>query len=184
MANTTISDGAQLLFADHSGDFSSGAPNTAANSLIIGTPVDVQMDPVSLAASGGGHQSAKTVSLGALRSTLYELGACIEFAVAPTDGSVDFYWGKSRSGTAGTGNPGELTGADGGYTETDELLDQLRFIGSMKADDTLAKKTDVGVVKPTQEYGILVIINNCNQAFAATMDEFHVTLTPIITGAS
>ena len=93
----------QLLYADHATDFGS-APATAANSLIIGTPTDVQMDLTGVAATGGARESAKA-DLGAIRDVQYYIDACLEFESAPTDGgTVDFYWGSSPSGTAGTGN--------------------------------------------------------------------------------
>ncbi len=60
------------------------APATAANSLIIGTPTDVQMDLTGVAATGGARESAKA-DLGAIRDVEYYVDACLQFESAPTD---------------------------------------------------------------------------------------------------
>jgi len=173
--------GTQLLVADHATDFGA-APTTAANSLIIGTPTDIQIDMTSLAASGGGRQSAKSASLGSTEHTpAYRVDACIEFALAPTDGDVvDFYWAPSPSATAGTGNGGGVTGSDSAYTDTAGTLGQLQYIGSLVCQNTTTNIGYVGNIVPVQEYGTLVVINNADQAFAGAgaMDETHITLTP------
>ncbi len=183
MAGETVLkiQGPQLLFADHAADFGAG-PTTPANSLIIGTTTDVQIDCTSLAASGGGRESAKTASLGATeRTPMYRVDACIEFAVAPSDGdTVDFYWAGSPSATAGTGNGGGVTGTNSGYSHTSGTLGQLTYIGSLVCRANTICIGEVGFLQPVHEYGTLVIINNADQAFAGAgaMDETHVTFTP------
>ena len=180
MADSKIQYGTQLLFADHATDFGA-APATAANSLVVGTPVDVQMDLTSLAASGGGHQSAKTADLGVSRDHLFRVDACIEFAVAPTDGNtVDFYWASSPSATAGTGNPTDITGTDAAYVDTSGLLSQLTYIGSLSCSADTVVIGEVGIFTPFHRYGSLVVINNAAQAFGAAMDETHISVMPII----
>lgn len=171
----------QLLFADHAADFGA-APATAANSLIIGTPTDVQIDLTGVAASGGARASTKTGDLGATRDPLYMVDACIEFAVAPTDGdTVDFYWAGSPSATAGTGNPAALTGSDAAFTDTSGLLGQMQYIGSLSCRNNVLNIGHVGFLVPHHRYGILVVVNNADQALAGagSMDETHITLTPI-----
>jgi len=183
MADVKISDGTQLLFADHATDFSSGAPGTAANSVITGTPTDVQMDLTSLAASGGAREAAKTATLGALRDTLYQVDACIEFTSAPTaGGTVDFYWAGSRSGTAGTGNPGNLTGADASYTDSSEELAQMDYIGSLSCSNDAVNIGMVGTFMAKHAYGVLVVVNNADANFNTDAAETHVAATPIVTG--
>jgi hypothetical protein len=173
----------QLLFADHATDFGA-APTTAANSLILGTPTDVQIDLTGLSASGGGRQSDKTGDLGATRPPLYKVDACIEFESAPTTGNtVDFYWGGSPSGTAGTGNPAALTGSDAAFTKTVGLLGELKYIGSLICRANVICIGHVGYLVPEHRYGILVIVNNAATAFRSTataMDETHITFTPIV----
>ena len=188
MANEQyIKYGTQLLFADHATDFGA-APTTAANSLIIGTPTDVQIDMTSLAASGGGRQSAKSGDLGdTTRGTYFRVDACLEFAVAPSDGDfVDFYWSGSPSSTAGTGNGGGVSGSDAAYTETDGTLGELTRIGSLVCRNNVICIGYVGILVPEHRYGTLVVINNADQALAGagSMDETHITLTPIVAFAA
>ena len=98
--------GTQLLFANHDDDFGA-APATAGNSLIIGTPTDVQIDLTDVAAAAA-WQSAKTLTLahtGTAYPIDYILGACIEHVATPTAGEVvDFYWNGSPSATAAVAN--------------------------------------------------------------------------------
>lgn len=180
-----LRDGTQLLFADHAADFGA-APATAANSLIIGTPTDVQIDGTNLAAAAA-RQSAKTADLGAARAYLYFVSACLEFASAPTSGgTVDFYWAESPSATAGTGNPAGVSGADAAYTGTsgDSLADSLlvlTYIGSLILTADVINIGPVGSFTPGYRYGSLVLVNNGSTGFHATvMDETHIVMTPQI----
>ena len=174
----------QFLFADHSGDFGS-APATAANSLIIGTPTDVQLDCTGLAASGGARSSGK-IDLGATRAPLYRLDVCSEHETAAVDGeAIDWYWAGSPSATAGTGNPGVITGTDAGITDTPGNLRQLTYIGSMTLKATVVNIGVVGFLTPTQRYGCLVAVNQSTKTLRSTataMDEMHATLTPVTEG--
>ena len=175
-----IKYGTQLLFADHATDFGAG-PATGGYSLIISTPTDVQIDLTSVAASGGGRQSAKTGDLGATRAPFYRFDACIEFATAPTDGNnVDFYWAGSPSSTAATGNGGGVTGSDSAYTDTTGTLGELTYIGSLMCRNNVICIGEIGTVHLNHRYGTLVVINNADQALATAMDETHITMTPII----
>ncbi len=177
-----VKQGLQLLFADHSGDFGA-APTTAANNIISGTPTDVQFDLDGVAAAGGARAADK-VDLTTPRAPRWEVKACLEFETAPADGgTVDFYWGPSPSLTAGTGNPGSLTGADAAYTETDGKLGQLQYIGSMTLENDVINIGVVGVFSPNDRFGTLVMENNGSTALRSTataMDETHITMTEII----
>ena len=187
MANEMIRQqkGGQIVFADHVTDFSSGTPATPANSLLTsGTPTTVQIDLTSVAASGSGRQSAKTTSLwsGTQNDEVapyYRVDACVEFAIAPTDGgTVDFYWAGSPSATAGVGNPGTLSGTDATFTGTTGTLGQLQYIGSLVLDNALTNIGHVGYFQPEFQYGMLVVVNNGDQALGAAMDETHIVATP------
>lgn len=170
----------QLLFADHGTDFGA-APTTAANSLIIGSPTDIQIDLTSVAATGGARQSAKSATLGATRAPKYRVDACLEFAVAPSDGdSVAFYWAGSPSATAGTGNPGGCTGTDAAFTDTDGNLGELIGIGSLSCRNNVIAIGFVGYLIPDHLYGSLVVVNNADQALHTVMDEAHITFTPVL----
>lgn len=175
-------DGNQLLLADHSGDFGA-SPATAANSLLVGSQTDIQLDLTGVAASGGARASTKSASLGDPRVSMYRVDACLEFETAPTDGGVvDFYWAGSPSSTAGTGNPAGLSGSDAAFTDTDGNLAQMTFIGSLSVRNNVINIGHVGMLRPEHQYGILVVVNNADQALRSTataMDETHITLTPL-----
>jgi len=177
-----VKQGIQFLFADHATDFGA-APATAANSLIIGTPTDVQIDLTGVAASGGARQAAKA-DLTTPWGRAWALGACIEFEIAPTDnGVVEFYWAPSPSSTAGTGNAGGTTGADAAFTDTGGNLGEMQFIGNLHVRNNVIAIGFVGILVPIYEYGNLVVVNQADQALRSTataMDETHIVLTEII----
>ena len=176
-------DGTQFLFADHATDFGA-APATAGNSLIIGSPTDVQLDCTNLAASGGARASTKSGDLGASRATRFSVMACLEFETAPADGGVvEFYWGPSPSATAGTGNPGLTTGTDTGFTDTTGNLGQLQRIGNLLLKNTVINIGHVGIFMPTHRYGMLVMVNQGSTGMrntATAMDETHIIMTPMV----
>jgi len=176
-------DGTQLLFADHATDFGA-APATAANSLIIGTPTDVQLDLTGVAATGGARASTKSGDLGSVKAPAYSVNACLEFETAPADGgSVDFYWALSPSVAAATGNPGGVTGTDAAFTDTAGNLGQMQPVGSLSLVNNVINIGYVGTFVPRFRYGSLVVVNNGSTALRSTataMDETHIVMTPII----
>lgn len=177
-----------IIFRD-STDFSSGTPATAAYD--IGIPSServtyVDMDLTSLAASGGARESDK-FDFGATRAPYYRVDAVIEFATATVDSeTVAMYLGGSNNATAGNGNPAKLTGVDAAYTEADGLLAQLQSAGSLTLDADAAGDFmaigRVGILVPEHRYGILVVENEAADAFAASMDETYIMLTPLTWG--
>lgn len=184
MANEQVLtyNGNQLLFADHATDFGA-SPATAANSLLVGTQTDVQLDLTGVAASGGARQSTKSGDLGANRAMLYRVDACLEFETAPADnGAVHFYWCGSPSSTAGTGNAAGLTGSDAAFTDTAGNLGQLTRIGQLIVRNNVINIGEVGYLVPYHRYGILVVVNQAStnlRSTATAMDETHITMTPI-----
>ena len=185
MANEQlVKTGIQFLFADHATDFGA-APATAANSLIIGSPTDVQMDLTGLSASGGAtqRQSAKA-DLTTPWSGLWTVDACIEHETAPADGGVvEFYWGASPSATAGTGNPAGLGGSDASYAPASGLNGQLQFIGVLSLRNNVINIGHVGIFTPWYRYGMLVVVNQGSTATRSTataMDETHIVMTEVI----
>lgn len=187
MPDSYVKYGQQLLFADHATDFGA-APATAANSRIIDTPIDVQLDLTGVAASGGGRASAKSADLGATHSNIFVLDACLEFESAPADGgTVDFYWAESPSATAGTGNPAGLSGVDEAFAITNGKRDQMKHIGSLGCRAAVINIGHVGTLVADHRYGMLVVVNNTTanlRSTATAMDETHITLTEIISGAA
>jgi len=175
--------GTQLLFADHATDFGA-APATAANSLIIGSPTDVQMN-LSVVADAALWQSAKTASLADTGSSWpigWRLGACLEHTATPAAGTTcSFWWNASPSVTAGTGNSGGASGADATYTAAGDT--QLILIGTMTLRNTVINiDGNVGVLWLPDLYGSLVFRNDSGVAMVADgdADEIHITLTPLI----
>ena len=177
-----LKQGVQFLFADHATDFGA-APATAANSLIIGAPTDVQIDLTGVAASGGAREAAKA-DLTTPWAEKWAVQACLEFETAPADGGVvDFYWGASPSTTAATGNPGGLTGSDAAFTDTTGNLGQMQRIGSLLVRNNVINIGKVGIFTPWFQFGILVVVNQASTALRSTataMDETHITMTEIV----
>ncbi len=180
---TLVKHGQQLLFADHSTDFGA-APATAANTLIIGAPTDVQMN-LSIIAAAAAWESAKTASLAKVGSAWPEewvLGAVMESTATPAaGGTFDFYWNGSPNSTAGTGNSGEAAGLDQAIAITH--LEALIHIGSMIVrNNVINKDSDIGRLKLPYLYGSLIMVNNTSVAMVADedADECFAVLTPVI----
>jgi len=176
--------GTQLLFADHATDFGA-APATAANSLIIGTPTDVQMN-FSVIAAAAGWESAKTATLadtGTAWPDHWILGAAMESTATPADGGTfDFYWNASTSATAGTGNSGVASGTDAAIVVTGSNLAQLQYIGRLVVRAAVINKSsDIGRLDMPYLYGSLIIVNNTSVAMVAdgNADECFAVLTPV-----
>lgn len=137
-------------------------------------------------ANGSGRQSVK-LDLGATRAALWRVSATFEIAATPTAGAtIDLYWAPSASGTAGTDNPANVTGADAAYAGYSSNLaasvKQLLFMGSFvctaQATGTV-QAANVGAFAPPDRYGSLVVVNNSGAALHSTDTNQAVTLTPI-----
>ncbi len=122
------------------------------------------------------------------RARRFAVTARIEFAAAPTDGdTVEIYMGPSLSGTAGTANPGGLTGADAAYTGTAgstlaESLKQLDYVGSLVCtnDGTTVVLQQTWVYSPPLRYVSPVAVNSATPAFVADAVEMSITMTPLV----
>jgi hypothetical protein len=176
MANEILQkNGTPIVFADAT-DFSgtnSGYTRTA------------QLDLTSLGSTNA-RQSDK-VDLGATRAAQYAVRVGIEMDVAPTAGlAIEFYWSASASATAGTGNDGGCSGADGGYKsgEEDEWAKQLTLIGLLVLTADAATTVQVGTItrdfRPAERYGQVVVVNKGGQALEGDAVEMFVALVPIV----
>lgn len=103
-----------------------------------------------------------------------------KMAVAAANGAVLELWaGQSDSATAGTNNPGSLTGADAAFTTPAEYKLQLDFIGSF----ALSNNAGTGAQKqkfrfyPTTRYFCPVIVNLGGQALSVTAADHVLTVT-------
>lgn len=172
-----------ISFAHHSpGDFGP----TAANLLEHGTPTDVALQLASVA-NNAARQSAK-VDLGESWYEAYLFSAAFELAATPTAGNViELWWAPSPSGTAGTANPGGVSGSDAAYAGYSSNLAasvlQLQFIGDFvctaQATGTVQVQTSIGILFPTHRYGSLVVYNKSGAAFHSDDVESHVVASPL-----
>ena len=146
-----------------------------------------QIDLTSLA-SGAARQGAKA-DLGATRARRFAVVTRLEYAVAPTAADLASIWlGESHSGTAGTLNPGNLTGADAAYTGYSggtlaDSIKQLRFAGAMILENvatTTVQYQSVGIVEDLQRYVSPVLYNEADQALFSDAVEMLIALIPLI----
>jgi hypothetical protein len=112
---------------------------------------------------------------------LIEIRFETQVAVAATAGNeVELWLGESDSATAGTANPGNLTGADGALSNPDELKVQLLFVGSLVLSN--ARGTNVQAqrfrYKPVCAYCMPVVVNKSGQALGSTGTNSKVVMTP------
>lgn len=137
-------------------------------------------------ANGSGRQSVK-LDLGATRAAQYRVKAAFEIAATPTAGAtIDLYWAPSTSGTAGTDNPANVTGADAAYagysSNLTASIKQLVYIGSFvcttQATSTV-QAAIVGSFNPQLRYGSLVVVNNSGAALHSSATNMNVTIIPV-----
>lgn len=100
---------------------------------------------------------------------------------AATNGLVVELWiGESDSATAGTNNPGNLTGADAGLSNPDELKYQLNIAGALALSN--ARTTSVQKQRftyfPTCPYIVPLIVNKSGQALSGTAGNHKLVMTP------
>lgn len=100
---------------------------------------------------------------------------------AATQGkNINVYIGDSDNSTAGTNNPGNLSGADATVTSGSELLGQLNYVGGLSLSN--ARGTNVQKARmiyfPTCAYIIPVIHNDSGQTLSATAGDHQLVITP------
>lgn len=103
-----------------------------------------------------------------------------KLGVAPTDGNeMRLFLGFSGNSTAGTDNPGGLTGADAVVADSDQLP-QLVFAGSVIVASSLGTgvQRQVLEVEPKKEYVIPVIQNSTGQTTSNVDSETKVVIQP------
>lgn len=143
----------------------------------------ITMTSVSNAAA---RQSDK-LDFGATRAARYLVRAAVELAATPTAGNtIDLYLAPSSSATAGTDNPGNVTGADAAYTGYSSNLaasvKQLQYIGSLivTAQATATVQNGVvGICTVPQRYGSLVVDNESGAAFHSSATNVKFEFIPL-----
>lgn len=98
-------------------------------------------------------------------------------AVDSVEGEV--YLGFSSSSTAGTDNPGGLTGADAAVADSDQLA-QLIYVGSLIGASSLSTGVQRQVFEavPKKEYVIPVFRNTLGQSTTNVDSETIITIRP------
>ena len=136
-------------------------------------------------ASGSGRAGDKSATGDILDATkglaaLLEVWVTTKVQAAPTAGNtVDLYLSFSDSATAGTDNPGNLSGADAALGNVD-LLPQMVFVGSVVMSNSAGTGAQQQrfLVQPQDQYVIPVLVNNSGQALSATGTDTAVWITP------
>lgn len=93
---------------------------------------------------------------------------------------IEVWIGESTSATAGTDNPGNLTGADAALSNPDELKLQCYFAGSLvlsNARTTSVQKQRM-IYRPTCPYIIPLIVNKSGQTLSGTAGNHKLVITP------
>ena len=175
MANEILTkDGTPIVWADTT-DF--------GDSPIART---VQIDLTSIATTAA-RQGVK-VDLGATRAVRYDGTLRIEFDIAPASGKVvSLWWAPSPHATAGTANPGGVSGTDAAYTGTagDSLADsitQLQLVCILVAtsDAATVVQQQTETFFPKCRYGSPVVWNETDQAFEGDAVEMSIIFMPVI----
>lgn len=159
----------------------------ATDFSVTGVTRTDQLDLTSLA-NGAARQGAKA-DLGATPAPQYALEARFELDVAPVSGAViEIYLAWSRSATAGSLNPGGVSGSDSAYTGTSgdtlaDSVDQLDgpypFILTSDAAPT-PQLQHLEPIEPLQRYVTPVVKNEAGQAFEGDAIEMYIALTPVL----
>ncbi len=167
--------------------FANSTYNPADTNFDLHSSITDDIDMASLAADGA-RQSVKA-DLGMPHAAAYSVDMAVNFATDAQNGTVNLYWSESNSATAAAGNMGACTGADGAYTgySTLTLAESLRhllIIGAFQPG--VNNQADgpqvghVGIFRPVQQWGCLVVHNTTDDAFDTDSVEIAVRFTPII----
>lgn len=132
--------------------------------------------------STNGRQGVKG-DLGANWARTYSVLFTSSVGSAATNGTViELYAGRSNSATAGTNNPGGLSGTDATFNTTPaEYKLQLDYIGSL----VLSNNAGTGIQKqwftfyPRSRYIIPVIVNSSGQTLGSTAGDHTIVFLPI-----
>jgi hypothetical protein len=100
---------------------------------------------------------------------------------AATNGlELELFIGESDHVTAGTDNPGNLTGADAALSNPDELKAQLNYAGSLVFSN--ARGTNVQKQRlryfPICPYIIPLVVNKTGQTLSGTAGDHKIVVTP------
>lgn len=135
--------------------------------------------------NGNGRQSAKA-DLGANWARKYAVLFTSSVGSAATAGNeIELWWAPSTSATAGTDNPGALSGTDATFNSTpDEYKQQFVFVGSLVLSNGAgtAVQKQYFPLRPIARYGMFVVVNKSGQTLGSTASDHEVRLTPVPEG--
>lgn len=160
------------------------------STLVAGTPITwassggTETLTLTSLANNAGREGDKSATLVDGTSGMPEvLDVMLESAVgsAATDGlEIELFFGESSSATAGTDNPGNMTGADAGLSNPDELKRQCNFAGSLVLSN--ARGTNVQKqrfrYKPLMPHIVPLVVNKSGQTLSGTAGNHLITVTP------
>lgn len=134
-------------------------------------------------ANGSGREGAKLDFADGSGSLPEVIEVRVESSVAsaPTNGvQIEYYFGQSDSATAGTANPGNLTGADASLSAPDELKLQCDLVGGLNLSN--ARGTNVQKQRfrfyPTCRYLTPLVVNKSGAALGSTAGDHQIVATP------
>jgi hypothetical protein len=159
-------------------DLEAGTPRTWAAS---GGDETLTLTSLANDAAREGDKSASWVDGTKGRPEVLEIRFESAVGSAATDGrEIELYMGESDNATAGSDNPGNLTGADAALSNPDELKRQLRFVGSLVLSN--ARGTNVQKqrfwYRPVATYLVPVVVNKSGQSLGSTAGDHKIVVTP------
>jgi hypothetical protein len=133
--------------------------------------------------NGSGREGVKGDFLDGTKGSPAFLEIRFESSVgsAATNGNqIELYFGESDSATAGTNNPGNLTGADAGLSNPDELKLQLNLVGGINLSNArgTAIQKQRFVYYPAQRYLVPLVVNKSGQTLGGTAGDHQIVVTP------
>lgn len=161
-------------------NYSDLTPGTALTWKNTGGTFAMNMKALANAGIREGPKSATLVDGTKGFPELLIVTAETKVQATPTDGrEFNVYLGFSSSATAGTDNPGGLTGLDAAVGDVDQLP-QLVFVGAiiMAGSLTTGVQRQVFQVRPLREYLIPVCHNDTGQTTSNVDGETVITIRP------
>ncbi len=155
--------------------------------LVAGTPITwkdsggtyaMTLASLASAAARQGPKSATLVDGTYGMPELLEILLLATMDVAAANGTVlELYLGESSSATAGTDNPGNLSGTDAALSNPSEYKLQLDLVGSLNLSNARGTSQQAQRFRyfPTCPYIMPVLVNLGGQALDSAGNEIRVT---------
>lgn len=133
--------------------------------------------------NGSGREGDKS---GSLIDGTYGLPELLEFrlessvASAVSSTELELWIGESDNATAGSDNPGGLTGADASLASPDQKKLQLSYVGSLIFSNAIGTSVQKQRFRyaPLCAYVIPLLVNKTGQALGSTAADHKLVMTP------